>query len=59
MSCTVAVTDSGWRKSTLVTHAGLSVDDAEELALVYVALGYAPDQIEISDEHGLLDRVPA
>jgi hypothetical protein len=55
----VTVTDSNKRKSLLATHADLSVDDAEELALVYVALGYAPVQIEISDEHGLLDRVSA
>jgi hypothetical protein len=59
VSSSLTVTDSGWRKSVLATHKDLSVDDAEELALVYRALGYAPDQIEISDEHDLLERVPA
>jgi hypothetical protein len=37
----------------------LSIDDAEELALVYVALGYDPETIHVSDERGLLDGWPA
>jgi hypothetical protein len=53
VSFTVVVTDPKLRKRNLAEHAGLSADDARELASIYRCLGHPSERIRIVAAAGM------